>query len=956
MFCVYTNAQSLVNKLPELQTLVLERNPAVIGISETWLHEGIQDAEVSLPGMYSYRKDRSSSKGGGIILYVAQHLNPEQVTDLQLNGCPESVWVSFKHESSTVTLTGVIYRPPNSTASEDDSILASINRAAELGHANILIMGDFNLPAIDFVMHNAAGPADSMQVRFLELCTELGLVEHVKAPTRWSSEGLPSRLDYVLTNDPLLVDKIEVLDPLGKSDHATIMFTFLVCTTKKIDPLLTGRNFYRVDYEVFNSALAALPWTEDIGGTSVDDLWHELLTNVDSTIQALVPRRKVKTQSGKRTWLRSRTKKLISQKRSLWNRFQMTQMPDDFEAYKKLRNRCTTLQRADKRLFQLQLCEKAKENPKVLFRHIAQTRSVTAGITTIKVGDTESNSNTEAAEALAAHFETVFVSDPMCEPSHRLHSTNTTSTLADIRFDRDAVESKLRNLRPNISPGPDNIPAILLRNCAGVLSAPLAQLFTVSMDTGKLPCDWKASIITPIYKSGSRTKPENYRPVALLSLLSKVMESIIDDGIRKFLNISNFLTPEQHGFRKGRSCLTNLLSATDDWSKEADSGNSVDVIFLDFSKAFDKVPHSRLFEKLENCGITGRLLSWLKDYLTDRSYQVRVNRELSSHHPVLSGVPQGSILGPLLFILYINDLAGVLSTKCLLYADDVKIWRCIRREEDRVILQQNLNAIGQWGIENGLPLNQSKCHVVHVRGATDRRYYLNSVPLTVVEQEVDLGSVLSNRPTFSQNCARLVKRGSLVQGLIHRNLGKLDPECFKTLFCSYVRPHLEYNIQACPPTLVRDIKALEAVQRRATKRVIGLSQLSYEDRLKRLNLFTLSYRRLRGDLILIHKIVSTENHPNSDLLALSPHHQLRGHSKTILHQQSSTNCRRLHFSIRATSAWNSLPEDVVSAPTTACFKHRLDKFAIDLTSAVSSDLEYPRSNMRWTSGLSMQYT
>ena len=434
------------------------------------------------------------------------------------------------------------------------------------------------------------------------------------------------------------------------------------------------------------------------------------------------------------------------------------------------------------------------------------------------------------------------------------------------------------------------------------------------------------------------------------------MESVIDDGIREFLKRSNLLIPQQHGFRKGRSCLTNLLSATDDWTKEMDMGNNVDIIFLDFSKAFDKVPHRRLCDKLYDYGLTGKLLSWLRDYLTNRSYQVRVNRELSSHHPVLSGVPQGSILGPLLFILYINDLTKSLTAKCLLYADDVKIWRSIRQEEDREILQKNLDDITHWVTMNGLPMNQSKCHVIHTRGVGDRQYYLNSEPLARVEQETDLGSILSNRLDFSQNCARLAKRGSLVQNLIKRNLGRLEPECFKMLYSTYVRPHLEYNIQACPPTLVRDMKVLESVQRRATKQVIGLSQLSYEDRLKRLNLFTLSYRRLRGDLILIHKILSTKDHPNRDLLILSPHHQLRGHSKTTLHQHSNSNSRRLHFSLRATSAWNSLPEEVISAPSTVSFKQRLDKFAAGLTSLMDGNLEYPRSNVRWTNRLSTQRT
>ena len=172
-----------------MQTLAIANNTGIIGITETWLHEGINDGEIALPGMYSYRKDRISSRGGGVILYVAQHLHPEQVTDPHLNSCPESVWISIKPKRGISILVGVIYRPPNSTDPEDACILLAIGRATELGHTNILIMGDFNLPSIDFSAHNVTGPAESMQSRFLDLCTELGLVEHVKRPTRWNSDA-----------------------------------------------------------------------------------------------------------------------------------------------------------------------------------------------------------------------------------------------------------------------------------------------------------------------------------------------------------------------------------------------------------------------------------------------------------------------------------------------------------------------------------------------------------------------------------------------------------------------------------------------------------------------------------------------------------------------------------------------------------------------------------------------
>ncbi|CAH8497539.1 unnamed protein product, partial [Schistosoma bovis] len=253
-------------------------------------------------------------------------------------------------------------------------------------------------------------------------------------------------------------------------------------------------------------------------------------------------------------------------------------------------------------------------------------------------------------------------------------------------------------------------PAIL-REAASILATPLSVMFSHSLSRGKLPENWKLAHITPIFKGGRRNEPSSYRPVALLSLPSKLMESLICDGSNDYLLSLNFFSPQQHGFRKGYSCITNLLTAVDRWTSILDCKGKVDVIYLDFSKAFDKVNHLCLINKLKRLGIRPPLIDWLTSYLKNRHFKVRVNFTLSQAMECPSGVPQGSVRGPLLFLIYINDLPQQVTSDLLLFADDVKLWREIRNQDDIQALQEDLTRLQSWADDNGLTFNTSKCKV-----------------------------------------------------------------------------------------------------------------------------------------------------------------------------------------------------------------------------------------------------
>ena len=338
--------------------------------------------------------------------------------------------------------------------------------------------------------------------------------------------------------------------------------------------------------------------------------------------------------------------------------------------------------RKTKRVYEDKIAKNARADKKAFFKYVNSRLTVRPEITALKTTDNMIvEDDKDIVEVQVDYFSRVYT-DFRGEQMPEMQNM-TEAELTNIEITPEMVEKKLRGLNENKSSGSDIFHHYVLKEATQEMSEPLAIIYQKLLDEGVCPNEWKNANVTPIHKKGDRTDPSNYRPVSLPSQVCKVLESIIVDKITEHLTTNDLLNDAQHGFREGRSCLTNLLETLEQWTEIIDEGDAIDVAYLDFRKAFDLVSHEHLIYKLSKYGIKEKLLEWIKDFLKDRTQRVVIRGTASSPRKFTSGVPKGSVLGPLLFLIFINDLPLGLTSALSLFADDSKLFSRIVKSKRR---------------------------------------------------------------------------------------------------------------------------------------------------------------------------------------------------------------------------------------------------------------------------------
>jgi ribonuclease P/MRP protein subunit RPP40 len=503
--------------------------------------------------------------------------------------------------------------------------------------------------------------------------------------------------------------------------------------------------------------------------------------------------------------------------------------------------------------------------------------------------------------------------------------------IEDIKLTRQSIINQIDKLHLHKAAGPDEVIPRVLKEVKENIVDSIYKIFSFSLSTGSVPDDWRRANVVPIHKKGDKSNYENYRPISLTSVIGKFLESIIAEQITKYLDDNKLIRETQHGFRRHRSCLTNLLEFFHSMLLEYDKNRAVDIIYLDFKKAFDKVPHGRLMRKVRDIGITGKLACWIEDWLSNREQRVVINGEASSWEKIVSGVPQGSVLGPLLFIIYINDIDDGLNSKVGKFADDTKLGGGVHQIQGTTTIQGDLDRIVEWAEKWQMTFNVEKCKVMHMGNKNNKvEYRIGNDKLLIVETEKDLGVWIKNDLKSTNQCIEVEKKCNRLLGYIKRQFEYKTKTIVTTLYKSLVRPHLEYAVQFWSPSLGKDIDRLERVQARATKLIPEIRNLTYEERLKKLGMITLKARRSKLDLIQTFKIVKgIDNVDIKNYFSLN-NNPTRNNGYKLKAINYKTGILGNFFTYRVVNLWNRLPAEVVEAETLGVFRERLDKVFHDL--------------------------
>lgn len=948
----YQNVRGLRTKTDTFYRQMVASSFDVIVLTETWLLDGILNSEFFDERYIVWRRDRDyaltgQSRGGGVLIAARRELS---ITSQQnFHSTAEDLWISIRLKNSNTRnyfnlhLCGIYLCKQNlglSFSSQLTNFLSTLNRSViGNGSDKFLIIGDFNMSGISWV------PSDNVLFvpSNLKSIDEVLLGDELCTLDFGQYNGVTNRygkiLDLVLSNQ--VVNVTESLTPLVPIDdyHPALLITMDLVETPLLECASRIQFLYdKGDYESLNRDIYKTDWESELSVRSADDS-VSFFNNVIYNLQSKYVPHKLCRNKSYPTWYSSSLIKTIKEKYKYFKKHKTYGNKADELTFKLLRDRVRILE-SQCYVNYLKLTEASiKNNPKEFWTFVKKRHNTNGVPSTFNFNNETLRTGESICEAFSTYFHSTFL-DP-----HPIHggssnsssssfteSSNPSSDISCITVNIEDVANLLRKLDTSKAPGPDYISSKLLVRCAASIALPISILFKKSLDACVVPKLWKSAFITPVHKKGVKTDIANYRPISKLCIIAKVFERIIYNQVYSALEQS--FSPFQHGFLKGRSTVTNLILLNDYITDAMDHGKQVDVVYTDYSKCFDRIDHVILLRKLEGIGIRGDLLRWFSSYIENRSQAVVLNNYISSWVLVPSGVPQGSLLGPLLFIIYVNDIDSCLtSSKLLCFADDMKIYATISSTADMTAFQTDLQCLEVYCQKSKLDLNPKKCSVVTYsrgRSVLATTYTLGGHILPRCSTIRDLGVQHDSKLIFDKHVDAIVAKASKSLGFIMR-LSKCftQAKTLKILYCTFVRSHLEYASEIWSPCYHKYIDRIERVQKRFIKFLCFHQRVPYRSDnylslCKKYHLLPLSNRREISDCIFLLKTVRGDINC-SDILStfyFNVPSKSKRFNPPLRVPFASTNYRRNSYVVRVSNYFNKV-----------CKQFDLDLFKTSVTSA-----------------------
>ena len=913
------------------------------------------------------------TKRGGVLLLTSKDIPQKLVLEFSNSNC--ELLISELPTINTAVL--VFYRPSGvnfslkkySEAMKKVQEYLSSNQEREVA-MEVLLVGDFNFNPDEVSWEKTTegilpvrkeGKTSEKRAlnTLLDISEDFGLHQVVDKPTREQNI-----LDLVFTSQIEQVQSCEVQIVRPLSDHNLVKCR-LKCLDKKAEdsskrvkasqfPISTFNFEFANDEDVIKE-LRATKWNDLIKQHSDPTKFNEAFRKA---IEEAAKRAKVpKYNKGERSEHKE-IRKLMKERTKTHDQLgrentemRLTDKANLVARIEEINKEILEAKQNEVEKEEKKVIEQIKINPKSFFRYANRKRKTREVVGPLKFGNGKyTDDPKKMAEILSNQYESVF-----SKPSPRSNLSNLKGTdkqLDDITFSVEDIEAAMGEIKAGSAPGPDEIPAIVFHKYANAIATPVMRMWRISLDAGVMPEGTILAIITPIYKGDGKSEACNYRPVALTNHITKIFERVIRKKIIAHLEENALLNITQHGFTQGRSTITQLLAYYDTVLSmlEGREEKNVEVIYLDFAKAFDKVDHKILLAKLSKLGICGKLHKWIEVFLNNRIQRVRVDGHLSDPKVVKSGVPQGSVLGPLLFLIMMLDIdASTSYAKLGSFADDTRVWYTVTTINEQHQLQADLDSLYTWAADNNFKFNEKKFENLSY-GKTKQGFNFttpNNTNIKGKDHVKDLGVHFSSSGTFEEHIKKIVSEGKRLSGYILRTFKTRDVGTMLTLLKSLLVSKLEYACIVWAPTDKKMLRILENIQRSFTSRInifneydtdLGrvICKVDYWKRLKALKIFSLERRRERYLLLYIYKIfIGLCPNPGFEMLTLN---ERTGYTvRAKIDRNAATWVQQLRnssFFVTGPSVFNKLPTslrkfeipDIPTKQHVAQYKKKLDEY------------------------------
>ena len=946
------------SKIFELNTHLTTEKPDIVVLNETWLVKSIKNREIIEGNMYNvFRCDRSQSShpsdpddprkfrksGGGVLIAIRSDIEAAS-KKIKLSGGAEIVAIQ-------TTINGLkyifctCYRVGTLGAANQDCIRTSIAEFFKTKKPKqIFIIGDFNLSTINWPLDDNTPIVNPIDKLFVDSFNDFGLTQCITCPTH--SKG--KTLDILLTNQDSLVTNLKILeqDSVIKSDHFPIKFEIKAKTKKKKPSKRKIYNFKRANWDALNRDLCGVNWNAILDCTEPELAWNSFKSTLFCLVDKHIPTISIKSEF-QPPWFDSESYQACMAKEKARKKFKRTNSDLDELNFKHLRREFKKISSQKMRDNMFNTDDPALITKK-FWSHIKYTSNSRRLPEQMYCGGCFRKNPKDKANL----FNNFFYEQFSESSTYNIHVDYTNDENFNIDFCHRKIRKILSQVNSNKSCGPDLIQGKILKNCAVGIAYPLSLLFKLSYNTGSIPSEWKRAHVVPIHKKGAKENVENYRPISLTSLIMKTFERIIKDELLS--RTGHLLDERQHGFLNNKSCTTNMVGFCDSLALSMNEGYHTDVVYFDFSKAFDSVNHDLILKKLKySYNIDGRLLKFLANYLSEREQCVVIGNSKSDTKPVLSGVPQGSIIGPILFVLFINDLAEGLSsnTDLALYADDTKIWRTIHSELDNEILQKDIDYLNNWATLNKMKFHPQKCKVISVAsrpppllGILPNIQYFYSLGenlLDYADCERDLGIDINSKLNFSDHCERVLSKAKQQLGIVRRTCYFVnDIKRRRSLYLSLVRSKFEHCTPIWRPTGKTMLHRFESLQKFSIKWILSEEYISYNSNImyiqkcRQVNLLPIRIHFTLNDLVLFHKIVyefipvkfpSYLSFFNGITRLRSSHLDNLSIVSNLQSSRFNETYLRKSFFFRTHTEWNALPNEIRQITSPSSFKEAVKK-------------------------------